>query len=333
MAARPLSVIDRAKSARGALLFGCGGGGDIVQTIPVANYLRALGVENIVLAEYAVKWWDKPGFVPMGCEIIGLDRFVNVERFHPDAALAGPDTRIDRGGSKVMPVSAEGTPLYEAVVADVTGLPVVILGIEHGAQGVLDGLRATMARFDLDLVITVDIGADALYSGEETTVQSPMVDAFSVYCARELGGVYALTGYACDAELPNDLLDRNIARSMQAGGYLGAHGLTPQDVDDLTAVLDHFPDEAVEHWARDAARGRLGTQLSKGLWHMYVSPLAAVTLFFTPESLMIVNPIPAAIGPSRSIAEAEETILANFNVVPETRLPLEVPIPTPPQIP
>ena len=235
--------------------------------------------------------------------------------------MVSAETTIERGPSKVMPESAQGTPLYEAVVAREFQVPVASISVERGAQGVLDGLRFLMSQYGLDLFITVDIGADAFYSGLETTVQSPLADAISLYCASELDGYYGLAGYACDAELPNDHLDRNVARVMQAGGYLGAHGLTPDDVQDLSRVLDHFPNEAVEHWARDAARGRLGTQYCKGFWHMYVTPLAAVTMFFDPAKIMTLNPIPAAIGPSCSILEAETAVLQNFNLVPETRLP------------
>jgi hypothetical protein len=332
MTVRKQSVLARAKQCKGALLLGCGGGGDCIQTIPVMNYLRELGMQRFVLAEYALKWWDKPGFVPFGCEIVSIDRLTNSKRIHQNVAMVSPDTEIERGASNVMPESARGIPLYEAVVCREFQVPVASVSVERGAQGVLDGLRCLMRENALDLFITVDIGADAFYSGEETTVQSPLADAISVFCASELDGYYGLAGYACDAELPNDHLDRNVARVMKAGGYLGAHGLTPEDVDDLTQILKFFPNEAVEHWPRDAALGRLGTQYCKGLWHMYVTPLAAVTMFFDPAKIMTVNPIPAAIGPSRSILEAENAILEKFNIIPETRLPLEVPFPTAPQI-
>ena len=43
MSANKSSVLKRAPHAKGALLLGCGGGGDCVQAIPVMNYLRALG--------------------------------------------------------------------------------------------------------------------------------------------------------------------------------------------------------------------------------------------------------------------------------------------------
>lgn len=333
MSASKPSVLKRAPRTKGALLLGCGGGGDCIQTIPVMNYLRALGVQRFVLAEYALKWWDKPGFVPFGCEIVSIDRLTHSKRVHRNVALVSPDTTIDRGTSKVMPESARGIPLYEAVVARELKVPVASISVEQGAQGVLEGLRFLMKEHELDLFITVDVGADAFYSGEETTVQSPLADAISVFCAAELDGYYGLTGYACDAELPIDILGRNVARVMQAGGYLGAHGLTPDDVEDLSRVLAHFPNEAVEHWPRDAARGRLGTQFCKGLWHIEVTPLAAVTMFFDPVTIMALNPIPAAIGTTKSILEAENAVLEKFNLTPETRLPLEVPIPTAPQVP
>ncbi len=326
------SLLEVSREAKGAFILGCGGGGDIVQTIPVMNYLRRLGVERFVLGEYCVKWWDKPGFVPFGCEIINLERLQPAERINDNVVLVNPDTKIERGDSAVQPESSVNTPLYEAVVAKETKEPVVSINVANGMEGILTGIKDVMQKYDLDLFITVDIGADAFYSGYETSVQSPLADAFSLYVAEEFNGYYALTGYACDAELPNAHLDKNVGKVMQAGGYLGAHGLTPQDVSDLTRILDYFPDETVEMWPRDAALGKLGTHFCKGLWYMYVSPLAAVTMFFDPKKIMDLNPIPAAIANTKSLYEAEQVILDNFNIIPESRLPMEVPVPTEPQI-
>lgn len=332
MASSKPSLLDASKTIKGAFLLGCGGGGDIIQTIPVMNYLRHLGVYRFVLGEYCIKWWDKLGFVPFGCEIINLDRLQPSERLNDNVVLVYPDTKIERGDSEVQPKSSEGTALYEAVVAKETGMPVVSINVANGAQGILEGIKDVMEKYDLDLFITVDIGADAFYSGEETSVQSPLADAFSLYVANELNGYYALTGYACDAEIPNAHLDVNVGKVMKAGGYLGAHGLTPEDVSDLSGVLEYFPDEAVEMWPRDAAQGKLGTHYCKGLWHMYVSPLAAVTMFFDPEKISELNPIPDAIAHTTSLYAAEQVILENFNIIPESRLPMEVAVPTEPQI-
>ena len=326
------SLLEVSKTTKGVFILGCGGGGDIIQTIPVMNYLRHLGVEQFVLGEYCIKWWDKPGFVPFGCEIINLDRLQPSVRLNDNAVLVNADTIIERGDSEVQPESSQGTALYEAVVAKETGMPVVSINVANGAQGILSGIKDVMEKYDLDTFITVDIGADAFYTGEETSVQSPLADAFSLYVANELNGYYALTGYACDAEVPNAHLDVTVGKVMAAGGYLGAHGLTHEDVADLTKVLDYFPDEAVEMWPRDAAQGKLGTHYCKGLWHMYVGPLAAVTMFFDSVKVSDVNPIVAAIADTTTLYDAEQAILENFNIIPESRLPMEVPVPTKPQI-
>lgn len=119
-----------------------------------------------------------------------------------------------------------------------------------------------------------------------------------------------------------------MASVMAAGGYLGAHGLTPRDVEALTRILEPFPDEQVEIWPREAARGRLGTHYCKGWWAIDVSPLAAVTMFFDPHALATLNPVPGLVVGTRSLIEAEEAVIANTNVIPETRLPLALRVPT-----
>ena len=55
------SMIDLGKKSKVALLAGCGGGGDIMNTIPVMNLLKKLGVEKFVLADIGCKWWEFNG--------------------------------------------------------------------------------------------------------------------------------------------------------------------------------------------------------------------------------------------------------------------------------
>lgn len=310
----------------GALIVGCGGGGDIVQTLPVLRYLRRLGVERFVLGEIAVKWWDRPGHVPLGCEVTPLEWYAPTRRIGKHVTTVLPETRLTAG------IGARA-PLFEAAVRRVSGVETVAFSIEGGERGFTAACQDVMAAHDLDLFVTVDIGADALFSGEETTVQSPLADAVSVATAVELDGIYALTGYGCDAELPMAHLQRNTARVMAAGGYLGAHGLTPADVAQLSEVLADFPDEEVENWPRDAARGRLGQHFSKTWWSMEVTPLAAVTLFFDPRAVASVNPIPPLLTGTETLREAEEVILSQTCLIPETRVPSAIQVPAPPAQP
>lgn len=316
------ALFDR-EPAGGALVVGCGGGGDVVQTIPVVNYLRRLGVERFVVGEIAIKWWDRPGRVPLGGERTPLEWYEPATRHGPHVVEIDASTRLTAG-------IGAGAPLFEAEVARVTGLPAMAFSLDGGCRGFVDSCRAVMAAHALDLFVTVDIGADAFFTGEETTVQSPLADACSIAAAVALDGVYGVTGFGCDAEMPAAHLQRNVARVMADGGYLGAHGLTPTDVAALSDALTAFPDEEVEIWPRDAARGRLGTHFCKTWWAIEVTPLAAITMFFDPAALARINPIPGLIEATESLAAVEQAILDGTCLVPETRLPEALQIPTEP---
>ena len=66
------SVEDLLIGCNSVLIAGCGGGGDLVQTVSIMNYAKKLGVENIVLATISVNWW---GTFADGCEVFDLDWF------------------------------------------------------------------------------------------------------------------------------------------------------------------------------------------------------------------------------------------------------------------
>lgn len=322
------SLVELAKEAKSAILAGCGGGGDIVQTIPLMNYLRLLGVERFVLADIGVKWWEQYGEMAVGCEVLSLDWLSHSERLGEHVALVSPETRLTDGRGK-------GETLHESVIAHELDVPTATISLRNGLPGVYAGFEALIDHVEADLFVSVDIGADSFFSGEETTVQSPLIDAMSLHCAALLPtpSIFAVTGYGCDAEMPLSHLNRNVARVMQEGGYLGAYGLTQQDVADLGRVLAHFPGEEVEVWPYEAARGKLGTHYAKRLWAIEVLPLAAVTLFFDPQVIIEhVNPLPKAISQTKTLAEAEDAVLEH-GLFPETRLPQVIPAPSPPQVP
>jgi hypothetical protein len=315
------------RKSKSALLVGCGGGGDILQTIPLMNFVRELGVQTVCLADIGVKWWEQYGEMAVGCEALSLDWLSPIQRIGEHAALIEPATQIISG-------RGTGEKLHEAVISAELGVPTATISLRGGLPGVRQGIEALIAHFKADLFITVDIGADSFFTGEETTVMSPLVDAISLACATTLTipALFALTGYGCDAEIPLAHLDRNVAKAMQNGGYLGAYGLSQQDVADVGRVLAHFPGEQVEIWPYEAARGNLGTHYCKQLWAMEVGPLTAVDLFFDPQVIADhVNPLPNAIRASTTLLEAEEIIMKH-GLFPETRLPQMIPAPSAPQV-
>jgi hypothetical protein len=319
------SFVELALKARSVILLGCGGGGDVVQTIPVLNFLRQVGVKQFCLANMGGKWWG--GELGFGCEVLNLDWLSASTRLGRHAALVSPDTVITSGRGK-------GERPHEAVLALETGLPSATIDLAGGLPGVVAGLRALTEYVRADLLVVVDIGSDSFYSGEETTVQSPLIDALSLCAATSLSipAAFGLVGYGCDAEMPLAHLHRNVGRAMQQGGFLGAYGITRQDAADLKRILDHFPLADIETRPYKAAQGVLGSFYCKRFWAIEILPLAAIVLFFDPQIIVdYINPLPNAIGQTRTLAEAEEAIMRH-GLFPETRLPQVISAPTAPQV-
>lgn len=323
------SVIDLAKGVKTAVLAGCGGGGDIMQTIPTMNYLKKLGVENFVLADIGCKWWEFHGEMALGGEAIDLNWLTPTQRISENAVLVSKETRMSGGKGK-------GEPVHECLMKNVLpDIPIATINLRNGVPGVLAGIQDLVDRYQAELFITMDIGADAFFSGSETQVQSPLIDAISILCASELKipGVYGVNAIGGDAEMPMEHVIRNMGIIMQKGGFLGGNGLTQEDVALIGEILKHIPGEEVEKWPYEAAQGHFGTYYCKRLWSVEMTPAAAFSFFFDPDVLRQFNPIPDAILHTKTLEEAENVIMKQFDLFPETRLPLAIPAPTEPQVP
>ena len=61
--------------------------------------------------------------------------------------------------------------------------------------------------------------------------------------------------------------------------------------------------------------------------------MAAFTFFFDSDLLREVNPIVNAIKDTKTLQQAEEIIMKDLNLSPETRLPVNITAPIAPQIP
>lgn len=183
--------------------------------------------------------------------------------------------------------------------------------------------------------ISADIGSDTFFTGEETQVCSPLIDAFSVICASEMSipGVYALNGYGGDAEMHIAHLNRNVGECMRRGGFLGASGLTQKDVLDLQKIFDIIGPDDVEQWPQRAAKGELGVFYCKRLWGVERIPAAAVTFFFDPDVVCAMNPAIQACMDTKTLQEAEDAIWSQCGILSETRLAMDLPYPMPPQVP
>lgn len=323
------SVLQLLKGKKSVLLSGCGGGGDIMQTLSLLNLCKSMGVERVVLAELACMWWEFGGQMALGGEAMELDWVQPHEKVGEYACLLSGDSSVTGGFGRGNHLHAN---LIKQVVPDV---PVALVTIRRGTPGVLQGFRDLIDRFACELFITCDTGADAFFTGTETQVQSPLCDAYSILAASELEipGVYGVVGFGGDAELPLQDLIKNMGLVMKKGGYLGAHGLTQEDLALIGQVLRFIPYEEVEKWPYEAARGNLGIHYCKRLWSVDITPAAAVTFFFDADTMRQVNPLVNAVRNTETLQQAEELLMKDWNLFAETRLPLTIAAPSAPQVP
>ena len=85
-----LSLTEAALKSRRAIVMGIGGGGDVIQAIPIANYLTLLGVEKVIVGGVGCQWWaPDDGIAPgpwariCGPTILDVTNMENVDPWAP----------------------------------------------------------------------------------------------------------------------------------------------------------------------------------------------------------------------------------------------------------
>lgn len=322
MTIRP-SLTELALGSKRALIIGVGGGGDVIQAIPVSNYLKLLGVEEVIVGGVGSSWW-----MPEGSPISQ----------DPTAMTYGPTVYDVHELTHSKPwvtgiVGVEAGSSYgacqpaEAVLADLLPGTPFVARLTHGVVGLRDSLRALIAERQIDLVVGVDIGSDSFHDGTEVIgAQTSLVDFMVIGALTQLDVpvVYALAGYGSDGEMQLEELDERVGRVMKAGGFLGAIGLTHRDVEEMLAACALYPDP-IEHYAALAARGEFGYRKvqTNTPWGgaVKITPLAAMILFFDPR-VMVAEACKGVtvLQQTTSIAEAEELYATVLGEIPETRL-------------
>jgi hypothetical protein len=321
------SLTDLALRAKRAFVFGNGGGGDVIQAIPIANHLRKLGVQEIFLGGVNCAWIDDDGaaqgtgtdadpatFV-LGPTIYDLDELTYATPVSPHMVEVTPDTRL-RGGFT-----------GEAAAATLLGHRTFVISLADGVQAAAREVQAFVDTEAIDLVVSTDVGSDSFYSGEESyPAHTALVDFMSLGILTHLScpTVFSLGGWGLDGELVLEDLQRNVATTMRHGGFIGGLGLSQEDTILIEQACALYHDPVEEHVPR-AARGEFGwtTVRTLGPWGhpMCVTPLAAMLLFFDPKVMAahVCTAVPA-IAATASLADAEEAFERHFGLPPETRL-------------
>lgn len=290
----PLSSLEAVADHDRAIVFGIGGGGDIVGAYPTAALAELLGLE-VLLGGVA---WERaprdrrPGPRP-------LDELAAIDRVADRVAVATPETATD-----------DGVRLAEAGVAATVPNTTLVLDVSAGPRPLVDSIDAVCREWDVDLVIGVDAGGDALAVGPEPGVRSPLSDAIGVATLAEVAVPAALgvIGYGSDGELTPEELDEGVAALGEADAILGAWGITPSIAHTLEELVSVVDTEA-SRIPLDAARGTIGpTTIRDGARSVEVTPASLVTFYFDPVAVDRRSEVTGVVSAAPSVESAAETL-------------------------
>jgi len=291
-----ITLEELSKEASRALVLGIGGGGDIVGTLPTAQYLEAHDVETI---KGGITWERSVMDSSPGPRKI--EEIKNCEQISDTTALANPETE-----------TRNGIKLTESSVSGVLDQETFLLDLNKGVKGAVRGLEEASEELDIDFIVGVDVGGDVLGRGDEEGLQSMLSDSMTLSALKEidLPTVLGVLGFGVDGELSLDNLMKNSAEIASADGFLGARGIHPSDLEVMRKAVENTATECSE-LALDAAEGGYGDiEIRDGRREVNISLLSAVTFYFDLETVVQeVNNIALAILDTESIYEAHEILV------------------------
>jgi hypothetical protein len=231
---------------------------------------------------------------------VRFSEVVNAKRVGERILMVTEGSRAVRGGRTIAFQAANASKALRE--------PIWVLDVASGSVGVRRGLEELSVKLGCDAIVGVDVGGDVLATGFEEELWSPLADFIGLAALKELKGVLAVHSPGSDGELRQEYVLRRIALVAERGGYLGARGVTPEDVECLERVLEHVESEASRATLL-AARGAYGLiEIRRGSRTVFVTPLNTITFFLKSEVVAQLNPLVADIASTTSIEEARRRL-------------------------
>lgn len=301
-----LEEIIAKEGKRNILLLGIGGGGDIVSTVPLARYLRFLGAQIL----FGAVAWERSIIDPTPGPL-HLKDFENIE-------IVASNIGLIRGK-----VKARGIIPQVSRFSKITGEPVFIVDIWNGVKGVIKGLNEIIEKYNIDVVVGVDVGGDVLAEGFEKELRSPLADQVMLAALSKINAhsFIAVAGLGADGELPLNTLLKRVALIAKNKGLVGARGLTQADVVELSKIVSHVKTEASKIPIL-AFSGFIGeTTIRSGSRKVEVNPILTLTFIFDTKVVYSLSKLAPRIVNTESLIEANK-ILNNLGIF--TELDLEI---------
>ena len=300
MSANSQSLEDLIRASSRALVVGVGGGGDVVGALAAARFLQFCGTE-FVLGGLS---WERSVYDPIPGPRT-LSEVENVRALHPRIWMANPKSQTNTG-----------VFFAESRMAALQGQEVLLVDINGGVNGVVEGLEAAVKEFETDLLVGVDVGGDSLAQGHETGLRSPLADSImlAAYAELEKRGhrtLWAVFGYGSDGELTVDEVESALNKLAAGGAWLGTTSLTPRIAAELAEVIKTVSTEASAipvqcfHGAWGETRIRTDQRTVK------LTPLTALIFFMSATKLFQTLARPAqSVSQSVSLEAANDALHA-----------------------
>jgi hypothetical protein len=276
-----------------AFVFGMGGGGDIVSTVPVANFLKLFEFRVI----YGGVIWDRLIVDPVPGPR-ALEELENIRRINEVIGLVDENTRTNYG---VIPNLARAAKYFGEVIA---------IDITKGTKKLVSGMKDFMKENEIGMLVGVDAGGDSLAVGYESGLRSPLADAISVALLNELDGIVAVAGIGSDGELKFEELMLNIAEILKKRGFLGCSSLTEDDCKEMVEMCNYVVTEASRIPVM-AYSGELGLKKIRKGRTVLVTPISALIFYFGARSVFEINEAAKLVTNCESIGEANVVLNKN----------------------
>ena len=278
------------------LLFGVGGGGDVVSAAMLGLWFRRYGFKTFIGAVA----WERfvidplPGPLP-------FNTFYNIKKVSDNVIAVTKDTYAIRGSKKIKP--------QVAYVSEVINEHVYVIDLWGGVNDYRDGVNKLIEYLDIDAIIIVDVGGDILATGHEDNLWSPLADSMGLACFNSFNNcVLAVHGLGADGELDPSYLLSRISLIAREGGLLGAKGITLYEARVLEQILSKAISEASKIPLL-AYKGFYGEYpVRKGTRKVYVTPLQTITFFLDVHVVYKNSPIALIVDNTNSLEEANSKL-------------------------
>ena len=209
--------------------------------------------------------------------------------------------------------TSTGVTFAEAGVSEVLGSDTLLVDINNGPRATAWGIIDAAEKLGADLVIGVDVGGDAIATGSEKGILSPLADSTMIAALYEVNmavtTVIGFFGFGSDGELTVAELENSIKLIAQNNGILGSWGITQETLSLMEKVVEVVPTEA-SRCPVMYARGRFnGAPIRSGMRFVDLNFSSTVTIYIDPVVLFEkISSLSRSIAECSSIDEVNDVL-------------------------